>query len=224
MGDFDQPTSAIYDDEQEPKRRPGHNRFGDLGDRLARTFGGFDRTRAEMPGWEDEGEFEYPGQGETQPVWGPGPSALQQRIDELEAELERMRQGDDDDPVAIEIKRIGEQTSAILITAHEQAQEIRREAQEQADRCLQDAASNAVQMTTEAKRRLSDLDAETDAVWHERARLLEDARTVASALNALVEQAAERFPSEQAKPIPPRPAIAARAPERDEPDESVPED
>ena len=50
-----------------------------------------------------------------------------------------------------------------------------------------DAAENAVAITEQAQRKLESLDVETDVVWQERARLLEDARTVAGELVALVE-------------------------------------
>ena len=60
--------------------------------------------------------------------------------------------------------------------------------------CVADAASNAVMITAQAKSQLRELDNETDAVWRERSRLLEDARTVGAALIALAEEAAERFP------------------------------
>ena len=51
-------------------------------------------------------------------------------------------------------------------------------------------------ITAQAKRRLHELDNETDAVWRERTRLLvEDARGVGAALIALAEEAAERFPA-----------------------------
>ena len=51
-------------------------------------------------------------------------------------------------------------------------------------------------MTEHAKRKLADLDIETDAIWRERARLLDDAREVGLALIALAEEALERFPEE----------------------------
>ena len=51
-------------------------------------------------------------------------------------------------------------------------------------------------MTENAKRKLADLDNETDAIWRERARLLDDARDVGLALIALAEEALERFPAE----------------------------
>ena len=94
-----------------------------------------------------------------------------------------------------ELERIGEQTASILVVAHDQAHETTRLAQEQAERCVSDAAANAVQITAEAKEKLRDLDAETDAVWRERERLLEDVRVVSAALANLANQASERFPA-----------------------------
>src|SRR5581483_1936420 len=123
--------------------------------------------------------------------------AVDDYIAELEQELADFRAGrDPSGAVAAEIGRIGEQTVAILRVAHDQANETLRRAQEEADRCLAAAASNAVAMTEEAKEQLHQLDAETDAVWRERARLLEDVRLVASQLSGLADDALERFPPE----------------------------
>ena len=95
-----------------------------------------------------------------------------------------------------ELERLGAETSAVLRVAHEQAAEITRRAQAQADRCVSDAAANAVAMTEDAKRKLRQLDTETDAVWAERGRLIEDVRNVATALFSLAEDAADRFPED----------------------------
>jgi cell division septum initiation protein DivIVA len=97
--------------------------------------------------------------------------------------------------VTEELERIGEQTASILIVAQDKANETTRRAQEQAERCIADAAQNAVSITEEAKRRLHELDTETDAVWRERERLLEDVRAVSTALASLADQASERFPA-----------------------------
>jgi len=98
--------------------------------------------------------------------------------------------------VSDEIQKIGEQTAAILQTAHQQANETTRKAQAEADKCLSDAAANAISMKEEAKQQLRHLDTETDAVWHERSRLIDDVRTVATALFSLAEDATDRFPPE----------------------------
>jgi hypothetical protein len=55
-------------------------------------------------------------------------------------------------------------------------------------------------MTEQAKGQLRELDLETDAVWRERRRLVEDVRTTATALFALAEDAIERFPEDE-KPV-----------------------
>jgi DivIVA domain-containing protein len=117
-------------------------------------------------------------------------AALEAEIDDLQAQ--RLRAPE----VVAEIERVGEETSAILKVAHEQASEISRRAQTQADRCVADAAANAVAMTEDAKRKLRKLDSETDSVWAERGRLIDDVRNVATALFSLAEDAAERFPED----------------------------
>ena len=103
----------------------------------------------------------------------------------------------------LEIERIGEQTASILVVAHDQAHETTRRAQEQAERCIADAAANAVSITAEAQERLRELDDETDSVWRERDRLLEDTRGVSQRLAALVDEAVSRFPADADKPSPP---------------------
>jgi len=137
--------------------------------------------------------------------FGYNRTAVDEHLAGLERELEELRSKHA--PMASitdELERIGEQTASILVVAHDQANETTRLAQEQAERCVADAAANAVQMTADAKAKLSDLDAETDAVWRERERLLEDVRVVSAALTNLADQASERFP----------PACRARAPPR----------
>jgi hypothetical protein len=126
--------------------------------------------------------------------------AVDERISALEQELEELR--NENSPISIteEIERLGEQTASILVVAHDQAHETTRQAQEQADRCIADAAENAVAMTEQAKRNLRELDNETESVWRERARLLDDARSVGLSLIALAEEGLERFPEEEKAP------------------------
>jgi hypothetical protein len=127
-------------------------------------------------------------------------AAVDDYVAALERELEELRRQSDlpEPPISIteEIERLGEQTASILVVAHDKAHETTRLAQEQAERCVADAASNAVAITEEAKRQLQALDMETDTVWQERARLLEDARAVGAALVALIDEAETRFPEE----------------------------
>ncbi len=122
--------------------------------------------------------------------------AVDARIAELERELEELRAVPPQPSITEEIERLGEQTASILVVAHDQAHETTRLAQEQADRCIANAASNAVALTEEAKATLRNIDEETDAVWRERDRLIDDARSVGAALISLAASAAERFPAE----------------------------
>jgi cell division septum initiation protein DivIVA len=145
--------------------------------------------------------------------------AVEDYIAELERELEELR-GGQSSSVTAEIERIGEQTAAILRVAHEQAAQTTRRAHEEADRCLSAAAANAVKMTEDAQEQVRQLDLETDTIWRERARLLEDVRNLATSLFALAEDALERFPPEADRPAtgsqPTMPVPVAAAPPADE--------
>ena len=121
---------------------------------------------------------------------------LERELADLGRELAELR-AHRETPMSVteELERIGEQTASILIVAQDKANETTRRAQEQAERCIADAAANAVAITEEAKQRLQTLDTETDSVWRERERLLEDVRAVSTALASLADQASDRFPA-----------------------------
>jgi cell division septum initiation protein DivIVA len=123
-------------------------------------------------------------------------AAVDEHIFGLEHELAELR-AERQPAISIteELERIGEQTASILVVAHDQAHETTRLAQEQAERCVADAAANAVAITADAKDRLKELDSETDAVWRERERLLDDVRIVSAALSSLADEASLRFPA-----------------------------
>jgi cell division septum initiation protein DivIVA len=205
-------------EEHEPPRSVG-SRLTEFRERVARAFIGLDRGRVDQPLLEP-GSQEPGAETEMFDVLGEVPArtedtgfplgalgynraAVDARIAELEKEIEELR-GYEEPAISIteEIERLGEQTASILVVAHDQAHETTRLAQEQADRCIADAATNAVAITEEAKQHLHALDNETEAVWRERTRLLEDARTTGLALVALAEEAQERFPEESKTPAP----------------------
>ncbi len=213
MSDFER--SGMTFDEPIKRRSPG-TWFADLGDRLARGFNTFDRPpEDDEPEWGPYQPYEDPDQPtaavaavaweEPEPERKRFPTALHgydrdavdAHLAALEREMADLRAHRMPAPaVEDELARLGEETSAVLRVAHEQAAEITRRAQLQADRCVADAAANAVAMTEEAKRKLRQLDTETDAVWAERGRLIEDVRNVATALFSLAEDAADRFPED----------------------------
>jgi cell division septum initiation protein DivIVA len=219
MSDFDRPGATLP---SPVKHGQIATRFANLGDRLARTFGAQHRPANGLHDWDEADDFTHAEHGVTPPPWDAvGPrfpiarhgydrEAVDEHVAQLERELSELQtSAATATAIAEEIDRIGEQTSAILTVAHDQAQDMTRQAQEQADRCLADAAANAVMITEDAKRRLQQLDTDTDAVWQERARLVDDVREVAGALLKLAEDATERFPAEAAKPDPAPVAAAA---------------
>jgi DivIVA domain-containing protein len=207
MSDFER-TGATY--EEPVKRRSAGTWFADIGDRLARGFNTIDRPpQAEPPEWESYDDMDQATMTEAVAVpeltrkrfptalHGYDRDAVDEHIDGLEHELAQLL-ADRSPSAAVdaEIARVGEETSAILRVAHEQAAEIVRRAQAQADRCVTDAADNAVAITADANRKLRQLDSETDAVWAERVRLIDDVRSVATSLFSLAEDACDRFPEE----------------------------
>jgi len=207
MSYFQRPTDTLEEEQtaaHEQPRSPGF-RLTDLRDRIAGAFASLDRGPVDYSGFEqgqqtDPYDAFAPGAEESAPFpvdpLGYNRDAVDQHIARLEAEIGELRESVPAMSISEEIERLGEQTSSILVVAHDQAHETTRLAQERADRCIADAASNAVALTERAKRKLQELDNETDAVWRERARLLEDDRAVGAALIALAEAAAERFPED----------------------------
>jgi hypothetical protein len=203
MSYFHRPDTAL--DEAAEPTAPPRSPFADFGDRVTRWFAG--PVRAPVADAELDGDplYELVAGPETEnaaprfPLARVGYSrmAVDEQLAALEHELEELR-ARVVPPVSIteEIARLGEQTASILVVAHDNAHETTRLAQEQADRCIADAASNAVAITAQAKERLRELDGETDSVWRERERLIEDVRVVSAALASLAEQATERFPAE----------------------------
>jgi cell division septum initiation protein DivIVA len=206
MNNFHRPHGGVQeaDAAEEAIRSP----FSDLAGRFANWMTGADR----LPEEEEAPPTQEPemGNGVHPPArsdddesarfplaaFGYNRAAVDEHVTRLERELEQLRAKQA--PMASitdELERIGEQTASILVVAHDQAHETTRLAQEQAERCVADAAANAVAITAEAKEKLRALDAETDAIWRERERLLEDVRVVSAALTSLADQASERFPA-----------------------------
>jgi hypothetical protein len=109
------------------------------------------------------------------------------------------------------LERVGEQISGILQRAHETAEQITAQSRREAEDRLQKSRIEAAEIAAAAQRRVSDLDADTDRIWVERHRIVDDARELAQQLIALAETAAERFPSAEMGPYDDETA-ATRAP------------
>jgi hypothetical protein len=201
-----QEQTALSEEPVQETRSAG-SRLADFGDRIARAFAVHDRGRVDQfasdPGQEpdygvvgEELEYGIPPRFPVGP-FGYNRAAVDRYLLEVERELAQVRnQRPEGMSINEEIERLGEQTASILVVAHDQAHETTRRAQEQADRCIADAAANAVALTERAKRQLGEIDNETDAVWRERRRLIEDVRITATALITLAEDAIERFPED----------------------------
>jgi cell division septum initiation protein DivIVA len=124
---------------------------------------------------------------------------IERELGELDGELAALRATTpSNSEAAAEIQRLGKQTSGILLAAHDGAQEITRMAQEQADRCLADAASNALAITSDANQQVSDLQNEIASLCGERDRILKDVRKAANSLKKLAGDVPDVLPSEEA--------------------------
>lgn len=125
--------------------------------------------------------------------------AYVKRTSQLVAELQATRSPEA--AVRRALERVGEDVSGILQRAHDAAAQITAQSRVDAEDRLERARQEEADLTAGAKDRLKELDAETDRIWAERHRIVEDAQELARQLLALAESAAERFPAaEEAEP------------------------
>jgi cell division septum initiation protein DivIVA len=118
---------------------------------------------------------------------------------QLIAELQSTRSPDA--AIRRALERLGEQISGILQRAHDTAEQITTQSRADAEDRVEAARREAVQIAAAAEQRVRDLDADTDRIWSERHRIVDDTKDLASQLLALTETAAERFPAaEEADP------------------------
>jgi hypothetical protein len=139
--------------------------------------------------------------------------AYVRRTSQLVAELQATRSPEA--AVRRALERVGEEVSGILQRAHETAERITAKSRGDAEDRLEVARQEAAALTAAAERRVKELDTETDRIWAERHRIVEDARLLASELLTLADSAAARFPAEE----PPAGAQPPFAAAHDEPAE-----
>jgi cell division initiation protein len=87
------------------------------------------------------------------------------------------------------VERFGEEVSGILERAHETAAEITARSRREAEERLERARREAQELLAAAQERVRQLDADTDRIWEERARIIADARELARQLADLAEGA-----------------------------------
>lgn len=176
------------------------SRLGELGERLAGAFSPTAHAPAEQSG-DIEYSTELDGLYAEDSVLARFPvvrqgydcDAVDEHLAELEAALyqtqtelaELHEQAPRRSDIAAEIDRLGEHTSAILITAHDKASEMVDLAQAQAQTCIADAASYAAALREEADLERRRAETETTSLRRERARLLKEIRKTAAALSSL---------------------------------------
>ncbi len=122
--------------------------------------------------------------------------AYVQQTSQLVAELHATRSPEA--AVRKALERVGEQISGILQRAHTTAEEITGQSRAEAEDRLEHARIEAAEIVTGAHQRVKDLDADTDRIWIERHRIVDDARELARQLTVLADAAAERFPAADA--------------------------
>jgi cell division septum initiation protein DivIVA len=93
------------------------------------------------------------------------------------------------------LERVADDTGGILKEAHETADGVMTRAREEADRMVREAREEADQTIASAEARVRQIGIDTDALWQERLRLIEDAQAVSVSLAQLADEAAARFPA-----------------------------
>jgi hypothetical protein len=99
-----------------------------------------------------------------------------------------------------EIQYLGEETAEIIRVAHQKAEALVARAVAEADAVRAAARAQAEEITRAAESRRRELDGDTELIWAERTRLLDDTVRLAEALRAMAESAAERFPPAAEEP------------------------
>jgi hypothetical protein len=118
--------------------------------------------------------------------------AYVKRMSQLVAELEAT--SSPEAAIRRAIERVGEQISGILQRAHDTAGQMIARSRVEAEDRLEASRQEVAQIAAAGEQRRRDLDADTDRIWAERLRIVEDARGLAGQLIALAESATGRFP------------------------------
>lgn len=93
------------------------------------------------------------------------------------------------------LERVADDTGGILKEAHETADGVMTRARDEAERLVREAREEAERTIASAEARVRQIGIDTDALWQERLRLIEDAQATSVSLAALAEEAIARFPA-----------------------------
>jgi cell division septum initiation protein DivIVA len=116
------------------------------------------------------------------------------RITELVAELQAVRSPKA--AVKKALDRVGRETASILQHAQEAADQTTAQSRARAEERVRQAEREAERIIGDANDEVRRLDADTEALWRERRRLIEDVQRGADELRASAEDALVRFPAE----------------------------
>jgi DivIVA protein len=116
-----------------------------------------------------------------------------------------------------ELDRVRKETAAILQRAHEAADEVARRSRSRADARVDEAEREAARIVKDTEAKVRQLDTDTDEVWAERRKLLEDARAMGERLIEIADEALERFPPAEDGGPPEEPPSATPPPENGAP-------
>jgi hypothetical protein len=116
------------------------------------------------------------------------------RITELVAELQAVRSPKA--AVKKALDRVGRETASILQHAQAAADETTAQSRARAEERVREAEREAERIIGDAHEQVKRLDADTEALWQERRRLIKDVLRVSDELRASADEALIRFPAE----------------------------
>ena len=133
------------------------------------------------------------------------------RVTQLVAELDATRSPQH--AVKRALDRVGEETASILRQAQQTAQQMMARSEARAREREQQAEREARRMKGDAHAEVRRLDDDTDRIWEERQRLIDDTRKLAELMLQVADDAEERFPPEPSELAdqPPAPEEALRS-------------
>ncbi|MGC9221454.1 MAG: DivIVA domain-containing protein [Solirubrobacteraceae bacterium] len=121
---------------------------------------------------------------------------LQGQVRELQAELALRRA---DTAVDNALQQVGSEVVDILRQANSTRDSIVEAAERDAAQTRHHAEAHAAAVISAAEQRVRELDEDTDRIWGERERIVEDAHDLARQLAELAELAERRFPQDDAE-------------------------